>query len=514
MKKYFVLCLASAFCLYSLTSFSQAKHNSVVKSFLATAPDTVEQGVPFVVDYSLEAMVWDAGGKPLEGNGCRLQNVSYNKVSGTPYSKLKAKCIYITSKTGSIELPGMVMSVRKKKVTTTPKTIYVKPNRNYGEEMGVAHKWLTGHGLNDDSLCLTIYESPLAKEFYIFRDERHQGFCVVAKKDGWNVVGQPILAYSTENSLLLTNWKGYMNLLNPYNEQIAALKKRPNSHTTGDDMHYGRKNDRVAPMLGNLQWGQSSPYNHHVVFSVNGKRGVIGCVPLAVAMVMNYYKWPNQAQSHVYYQTEHKIYKMDMDSFKPEWDAFRNSYSEKDTTQCDNLALLLSRLGVAVDANYMGKETSANLVNAKSTMCNNFKYSGKMNMNVTPLPDQDMMTLIYKELDNGRPLIASTNGHAFVCDGYDDDFLHYNLGWHGAANGYYRLKLGDYEAENSLLIIKNVLYGIEPQREDVNKDVVLNVAGTLEQLLSDDEKGSVTHLTVSGPLNSKDIRLLRKMAGA
>ena len=44
--------------------------------------------------------------------------------------------------------------------------------------------------------------------------------------------------------------------------------------------------------------------------------------------------------------------------------------------------------------------------------------------------------------------------------------------------------------------------------------MVLNVAGTLEQLLSDDEKGSVTHLTVSGPLNSKDIRLLRKMAGA
>lgn len=509
-----VIGIASLFCLYAYTSFSQTKKNVIMKSFVTAAPDTVEQGVPFIVNYTLTAVGWDAGDAPLEGNGCRLQKVSYNSVKGMPYSLLQTKATYITSRTGNITLPSMKMSVQKKDFFATPKTIYVKPNRKYGEEMDVAHKWLVAHGMNEDSLCLTAFENSNIKELYVFRDGRGKGFCIVAKKENWNVVNQPVMAYSTENSLLLQEWRGFAQLLNSYSNQIVALKKHPSTNANGGGKQYGRKNSQVTPMLGNLRWGQSSPYNRHVIFSIEGKRGVIGCVPLAVAMIMNYHKWPKQTQSHVYYQTDQKVYKMDLDNFTPEWDTYRDTYSEKDTIESENLALLLSRLGIALDATYKGKATSANMLNVKSMMCNNFKYSGKMNINLMPLPDDEMISIIYKELDEGRPFLAGIDNHTFVCDGYDGDFLHYNLGWHGAANGYYRLKLGDYEAESSLLAIKDILYGIEPQREEVIREVALNRAGTLGQQLSDAEKGNVTHLVVSGPLNSADIKLLRKMAGA
>lgn len=509
-----VIGIASLFCLYAYTSFSQTKKNVIMKSFVTAAPDTVEQGVPFIVNYTLTAVGWDAGDAPLEGNGCRLQKVSYNSVKGMPYSLLQTKATYITSRTGNITLPSMKMIVQKKDFFATPKTIYVKPNRKYGEEMDVAHKWLVAHGMNEDSLCLTAFENSNIKELYVFRDGRGKGFCIVAKKENWNVVNQSVLAYSTENSLLLQEWWGFAQLLNSYSNQIVALKKHPNTNANGGGKQYGRKNSQVTPMLGNLRWGQSSPYNRHVIFSIEGKRGVIGCVPLAVAMIMNYHKWPKQTQSHVYYQTDQKVYKMDLDNYTPEWDTYRDTYSEKDTIESENLALLLSRLGIALDATYKGKATSANMLNVKSMMCNNFKYSGKMNINLMPLPDDEMISIIYKELDEGRPFLAGIDNHTFVCDGYDGDFLHYNLGWHGAANGYYRLKLGDYEAESSLLAIKDILYGIEPQREEVIREVALNRAGTLGQQLSDAEKGNVTHLVVSGPLNSADIKLLRKMAGA
>lgn len=456
-----VIGIASLFCLYAYTSFSQTKKNVIMKSFVTAAPDTVEQGVPFIVNYTLTAVGWDAGDAPLEGNGCRLQKVSYNSVKGMPYSLLQTKATYITSRTGNITLPSMKMSVQKKDFFATPKTIYVKPNRKYGEEMDVAHKWLVAHGMNEDSLCLTAFENSNIKELYVFRDGRGKGFCIVAKKENWNVVNQPVMAYSTENSLLLQEWRGFAQLLNSYSNQIVALKKHPNTNANGGGKQYGRKNSQVTPMLGNLRWGQSSPYNRHVIFSIEGKRGVIGCVPLAVAMIMNYHKWPKQTQSHVYYQTDQKVYKMDLDNYTPEWDTYRDTYSEKDTIESENLALLLSRLGIALDATYKGKATSANMLNVKSMMCNNFKYSGKMNINLMPLPDDEMISIIYKELDEGRPFLAGIDNHTFVCDGYDGDFLHYNLGWHGAAN------------------------------ED-----------------------NVTHLVVSGPLNSADIKLLRKMAGA
>ena len=51
--------------------------------------------------------------------------------------------------------------------------------------------------------------------------------------------------------------------------------------------------------------------------------------------------------------------------------------------------------------------------------------------------------MVKNELDEGRPLIYKGYtqdlgaGHAFVVNGYDEDFFHLNWGWSGSYNGWY-----------------------------------------------------------------------------
>lgn len=71
-------------------------------------------------------------------------------------------------------------------------------------------------------------------------------------------------------------------------------------------------------------------------------------------------------------------------------------------------------------------------------------------------------SLIYLDLDNERPVIIGGGGHAYVCDGFDGDYVHYNFGWEGLYNGYYRkLILPEIEANGSLHI-NSCIIGVTP----------------------------------------------------
>jgi hypothetical protein len=56
----------------------------------------------------------------------------------------------------------------------------------------------------------------------------------------------------------------------------------------------------------------------------------------------------------------------------------------------------------------------------------------------------EWISMLQGELDLGHPIYycgfnQSYQGHAFVCDGYQDDNFHFNFGWSGSGNGYYSL---------------------------------------------------------------------------
>lgn len=490
---------------------------AIVKSFIAEVPDTVMQGEPFEVVYKLTANQWKAGSKPLAGKGFCLQKTNYSKLSGSPYSVMIARATYSTSLCGHLELPGMTVTVGNKVVTSTKKTVYVQPNKEYGEEMAYAHDFLLKQGKHCDSVSLSLTERN--NYFWVFEDQRFRNFCVIARKEVWPAVGLPVLAFSTEATMNISKDRNPQKFMREhYNKQIEALLKSDKKNLT-DSLHtYKPQSQAVAPLLGHLKWGQSEPYNRYTP-AIEGKQTLVGCVPLATAMVAYYHRWPETGRSHIYYQTtDDKVYKLDYTAFHPMWADYKERYQKNDSTpEADNLAKMMTFVALSIDADFRSSATSASIRNIKTVLVNNMKFSGRTANYHQNLTEDLIESLLYYELDHKRPCIVSSQGHAFACDGYKDGFFHYNLGWHGSYNGYYRLKLGNYqlpEGKDNLLLIKELVCGIEPQKEVKKREVTLDDAGTLSQMLTDEEKENLTSLKISGPLNSSDIILLRKMLGA
>ena len=402
---------------------------------------------------------------------------------------------------------------------TQGQTAAVTEQAQYDEEMAYARQWLLKEGKHPDSLSLQLIVSE--EDLYVFEDRRHRCFCIVGNKKIWPLIGEPVLAYSTEGALYVKgDERNFDLLMQPFRQQIEALKKG-NAENDGSGVAsvtntlYQRKHNTIAPLLGGVQWGQGSPYNL-VSPTFDGKKTLVGCVPLAVALILNYHQWPEQGCSHVYYQArDKKIYQVDYADFRPDWKSYKPRYESNDTTgTLKELSKILTFLGLSIDADFKVGSTSAVVNKVKHTMCNNLGYSGRLHHYVN-LTDMQTEALLHYELDHQRPCIVSCGGHSFVCDGYKGDFMHYNLGWSGHYNGYYRLRLGQFEeAERPMILVKQLLAGIEPKREEMRREVTLQKAGTLQQMLSEEEQQQVTAMKISGPLNSADIRLIRKMAGA
>lgn len=141
-------------------------------------------------------------------------------------------------------------------------------------------------------------ESELSALFYIVNYSGNAGFAVLSSDNRLN----PIFAHSDEGSLHLADTienKGlswYLNdclssqtLSNIY-DNTFPLDTIPASDPT---QVITFEQDICPPLLKGLlrKMHQTNPYNKYCP-SVNNKRALTGCVPLAVGTVMAYHKWP------------------------------------------------------------------------------------------------------------------------------------------------------------------------------------------------------------------------------
>ena len=475
---------------------------NLLKSFTTSAPDTISQGSSFAVIYVLEATHWEDA-HITEGCGITLSNIKSNVVEGEPYNKLTIMAYFSASRLGNIMLPPMSVEIDGQEVLSEAKEIFVKPNPLYGDEMALAHEWLLKKGVNSDSLSLNFTAS--VGDFYFFCDQQHKCFCLVAKKDTWDYSRDPIWAYSMESAMneeTLSDYTPYF--FSSYIKVLAGLKESGKKAQL-----FAKDGEPVFPLLGGLKWGQNAPYNE-VFPTKEGKRMVVGCVPLSMAMIMKYYQWPKQGSSTVYFDSAQGLCNFDCSEIQPKWEQYNNYYEE--TEECTELSTLLGALALILDAQYEESGTAVGLNHVKHVMCNNLGYSGRVALYEKP-SCQEVYKLLKQEIANHHPCIVSKNEHAFICDGYEDGFFHYNMGWKGHGNGYFRAVGYDLiEKDNNPF--QYIIAGIEPQKSKSEKEVTLKKAGTLNDMLTNKEKENLTSLTINGPLNSNDIRLIRAMAGA
>ncbi|MBQ3753711.1 MAG: C10 family peptidase [Prevotella sp.] len=272
---------------------------------------------------------------------------------------------------------------------------------------------------------LTDAQSP-SPACYAFNIGSDEGFVIVAADDRPDAV----IAYGESGTIttMPANARAWLDGLAGRSTQIAQPAHYPQS---AHQPHPPHSTSPVRPLLP-TQWGQQSPYNQLCPAGC-----ATGCVATAMAQVMNYHQWPQGPTTVIpAYSSYDELPPVSID-----WTAMP-TMATADNYQ--SVALLMQYCGHAVQMNY-SSASWAYEQNIPTALTHFFGYDGGTrvvySMDYTA---DEWQSLILEELQAGRPVIysgqRSAGSHEFVVDGYDGQgFFHFNWGWGGQSDGWYRL---------------------------------------------------------------------------
>ncbi len=386
------------------------------------------------------------------------------------------------------------------------------------EERSVALQKLSALGVNTARVRLKVVED--AGELFVFEDDQNDKFVIVAHCKYREAIDDLVLAYSTESRFQGTESAWKKSLLDFYAAELRLLTvahRRPRSHG-GFRLETGRRSE-VLPLI-TTRWGQAHPYNAlcpKTSYSVSHK--LTGCVATAMSQIMFFHHYPERGTGHLSVLVEGRPVDVDFSATVLQWDRMKAGYATyaSSADEAAPVARLMYANALAVSSSFGDTGTSANNLNTRTALVNFWRYHPSCQL--IKSDDQHRLNkVIIDNLQRGLPVIVSGGSHSYICDGFRDDYLHFNLGWGGAANGYYKVDVAKgKDAGQDHALIKEVLQNIRPdeQRQTAaSRVVVVSQPGTLVGHLSPQELLSLRELTVSGPLDGRDIALLRRMAGA
>ncbi|MFO7614809.1 MAG: C10 family peptidase [Bacteroidales bacterium] len=297
-----------------------------------------------------------------------------------------------------------------------------------------------------------VYKSGDHPVFYAF--DTDPGFILISAEDGFT----PILGYSFQGRFEFENapphYKGFIlnyaeqiihvreNNLEPLPEWDAAWNELRSDNLT--QVHVTRERD-VSPLLSST-WDQGYPYNILCPPDPNGPNGYVwvGCVATAMAQIMYYWRYPETGTSQHCYTPGNSSYGMQCANFSQTQYAFDGMINSIDNRNPQPNAELQYHCAVSVNMSFgpNGSGSYSFIVPDRLNLYwryNNAQYREKQNYS-TP----GWINLLKADIDQGYPLYysgfnSSQGGHAFVCDGYQGDYFHFNFGWSGSGNGFYTL---------------------------------------------------------------------------
>jgi hypothetical protein len=264
----------------------------------------------------------------------------------------------------------------------------------------------------------------------------------------------PILAYSFEDSFDTGNMAPATQLwISKYLEQFDLIITQnielpENITELWKQVEYGTlnppRNNRGVQKLMNTNWNQDYPYNYYCPYHPQGpgQRVYAGCVATAMAQIMKYWNYPENGKGTVSHHWGEYFY-INLDTVNYEWDKMTNVIN---SSSRDAISKLIYHCGVTANMNYSYTGSSSTIENAFWGLRQNFRYRpGAFIKNKDKVDDQTWKFLLKEDLDKLHPILyRGTNnngeGHAFVCDGYQDtSYFHFNWGWGGYSDGFYYL---------------------------------------------------------------------------
>lgn len=340
--------------------------------------------------------------------------------------------------------------------------------RSFQQAKAIAEKQAALLGVTIDQKAMTKArkqgskgEITLSQEsYYVFPNANSKGFTIVSGDDRLpEIVGYSSQGSYDENNLpegFISFMKAYQNLYNKVNlgdaealKNLAEIKAWRNKKNAS-----AASTSAVAPLLGNIEWDQTSPYNNMCPRYDSVHVAATGCVATAMAQVMAYYKYPKQLKADIPgYVNRWNGIPMEIPTITREegvydWDDMLPKYNKEANAtqqQKDAVAKLMYHCGAAVQMNY-GPESAAAVSATKLAKYFGYDADLMMDLNRATFTLDKWMQIIDTELAAGRPVLyggqASDGGHQFICDGKDGEGLyHINWGWSGSQNGYFDLSL-------------------------------------------------------------------------
>ena len=235
---------------------------------------------------------------------------------------------------------------------------------------------------------------------------------------------------------------------------------------------------KVTDPLLTTSWNQYAPYNKFLP-KVGDKQTVVGCVQVALAQVMAYWKYPKIAKGKItkdipiYDEYNNKVRTDHLTAYLHRyygWDVMPNDATKADKYAQDAVAYLMRDLLIVNKTHSIGINDTGSYID-ENVLIENFGYSKDM----SKVKDDDLnfKQIIREQIDKKQPMLISFTTHMAVIDGYEDDdsgnYVHINLGWGGAYDDYYNLdvtnNIGDYSYPPSPI---EVIYNIKPCSQEAN----------------------------------------------
>ncbi len=191
----------------------------------------------------------------------------------------------------------------------------------------------------------------------------------------------------------------------------------------------------IGPLL-TTQWGQADYFNYYCPGDARGPNGrvYVGCVAVAMGQVVRYYGSFNTINLQETYNTG--FYGTLSAQIGPySWSAMDDAPISVNLELSD----FLYDLGVLLHMSY---GPSGSLTNSHRTLeaFHELGYIGGVIMRKSKFTMESWTEMFYQNLSEYKPVMVTGGGHAFICDGYNEDGLfHFNLGWDGYGDGYYPL---------------------------------------------------------------------------
>ena len=292
--------------------------------------------------------------------------------------------------------------------------------------------------------------------FYAF-NAGMEGFVIVSADDRF----RPIVGYSDEGPFETENMSPELQF---YLEKIIEARTSRNAVFFDDTAEewqsvaesgklLSRNGGRGVDFICTTKWNQDSPYNLYAPEASSGPGGrcYAGCVATAMSQVMKQWDSPIQGKgSHSYYCPGYGRLEANFGETTYNWSKMPDRLGGATQEEVEAVALLMYHCAIAVDMGFSPSGSGANSWDVPRAIRQYFYYS-----NHSELLTRDMYSLtewqdmLKESFDIGWPVyysgFSSSAGHAFVCDGYDDnDLFHFNWGWGGSSDGWFVIDEIDY----------------------------------------------------------------------